>query len=102
MRFRFLGNALPVLAVRDTKGWHLDPYELIAESCCTLAGDFQVTPDHPSTLEVAATGRTSTGPGTPGRTLTYSVAHTVYGTSRGRQVCSARSAAVTPTAGSTS
>ncbi|MFE7212680.1 M1 family metallopeptidase [Streptomyces sp. NPDC057611] len=75
--FRFLGNALPVLAVHDAAGWHLDPYVSTGESFYTLAGDFQVTLDHPSALKVPATGRTRTGPGTPGRTVTHSVAHRV-------------------------
>ncbi|MFJ8541533.1 M1 family metallopeptidase [Streptomyces sp. NPDC093586] len=75
--FRFLGNALPVLAVHDATGWHLDPYVSTGESFYTLAGDFRVTLDHPSALQVPATGRTRTGPGTPGRTLTHSDAHRV-------------------------
>ncbi|MDR3082014.1 MAG: M1 family metallopeptidase, partial [Streptomyces sp.] len=75
--FRFLGNALPVLAVHDAAGWHLDPYVATGESFYTLAGDFQVTLDHPSALKIPATGITRTSPGTPGRTLTHSVAHQV-------------------------
>ncbi|MCN9242580.1 M1 family metallopeptidase [Streptomyces sp. RY43-2] len=75
--FRFLGNALPVLAVHDAAGPHLDPYVATGESFYTVAGDFQVTLDHPSTLRVPATGRTSSGPGAPGRTRTHSVAHHV-------------------------
>ncbi|MFF5481935.1 M1 family metallopeptidase [Streptomyces sp. NPDC012935] len=75
--FRFLGNALPVLAVRDSGGWHLDPYVPTGESFYTLASDFRVAIDHPATLEVPATGRTWTRPGKPGRSLTLSVAHRV-------------------------
>ncbi|MFI0813740.1 M1 family metallopeptidase [Streptomyces echinatus] len=75
--FRFLGNALPVLAVHDAKGWHLDPYVSTGESFYTLASDFSVHLDHPSTLKVPATGRTWTRRGKPGRTITHSVAHRV-------------------------
>ncbi|WP_329269856.1 M1 family metallopeptidase [Streptomyces sp. NBC_01451] len=75
--FRFLGNALPVLAVHDTKGWHLDPYVSTGESFYALAGDFRVRLDHPTALKVPATGRTWTRPGRPGRTVTHSVAQRV-------------------------
>ena len=40
--FRFLGNALPVLAVHDAKGRHLDPYVSTGESFYALASDFRV------------------------------------------------------------
>ncbi|MFF6998288.1 M1 family metallopeptidase [Streptomyces sp. NPDC008313] len=75
--FRFLGNALPVLAVRDAKGRHLDPYVAVGESFYTLTSDFRVRLDHPSALRVPATGRTRTLPGGPGRTVTLSVADRV-------------------------
>ncbi|MEU4873960.1 M1 family metallopeptidase [Streptomyces sp. NPDC021608] len=75
--FRFLGNALPVLAVHDAKGWHLDPYVALGESFYALASDFRVRLDHPSALKVPATGRTRTLPGAPGRTVTLSVADRV-------------------------
>ena len=75
--FRFLGNALPVLAVHDAKGWHLDPYVSTGESFYALASDFRVRIDHPSALKVPATGRTWTTHGEPGRTVTHSVAHQV-------------------------
>ncbi|MER7372562.1 M1 family metallopeptidase [Streptomyces lanatus] len=74
---RFLGNALPVLAVRDAKGWHLDPYVSTGESFYALASDFRVALDHPSKLKVPATGRTWSVPGGPGRSVTVSVAHRV-------------------------
>ena len=41
--YSFIGNALPVLAVRDSAGWHLDPYTNNVESFYTLASDFDVT-----------------------------------------------------------
>ncbi|MFC5220233.1 M1 family metallopeptidase [Streptomyces coerulescens] len=75
--FRFLGNALPVLAVHDAEGWHLDPYVTTGESFYTLASDFRVALDHPSHLKIPATGRTSTRAVTPGRSLTVSVARQV-------------------------
>ncbi|MFM9630565.1 M1 family metallopeptidase [Streptomyces galilaeus] len=75
--FRFLGNALPVLAVRDAKGWHLDPYVALGESFYALTSDFRVRLDHPSALKVPATGRTRTLPGGPGRSVTLSLADRV-------------------------
>ncbi|MFB7088910.1 M1 family metallopeptidase [Streptomyces sp. NPDC056296] len=75
--YRFLGNALPVLAVHDAKGWHLDPYVALGESFYALTGDFRVRLDHPSALKVPATGDTRTLPGSPGRTVTLSVANRV-------------------------
>ncbi|WP_217179108.1 M1 family metallopeptidase [Streptomyces sp. AC495_CC817] len=74
---RFLGNALPVLAVRDARGWHLDPYVALGESFYALASDFRVRLDHPTALKVPATGRTRALPGGSGRTVTLSVAHRV-------------------------
>ncbi|MCT9094006.1 M1 family metallopeptidase [Streptomyces sp. ASQP_92] len=73
--FRYLGNALPVLAVRDGRGWHLDPDVGFGESYFTLAADFRVVLDHPARLAVPATGTTTTGPGGPGRSVTVSTAH---------------------------
>ncbi|MDX3638514.1 M1 family metallopeptidase [Streptomyces sp. MB09-02B] len=74
---RFLGNALPVLAVHDAQGWHLDPYVALGESFYALASDFRVRLDHPTALKVPATGRTQALPGDRGRTVTLSVAHRV-------------------------
>ncbi len=44
-----IGNALPVLAIKDGSGWHLDPYTNNGESFYSLAADFKVTLDHPTT-----------------------------------------------------
>lgn len=55
--FSMVGNALPVLAVRDGAGWHLDPYTNNGESFYSLASDFNVTLDHPTSLLVAGHGR---------------------------------------------
>lgn len=75
--YRFLGNALPVLAVHDAKGWHLDPYVSVGESFYALTSDFRVRLDHPSSLKVPATGHTRTFPGRAGRTVTLSIAERV-------------------------
>ncbi|MDO0929250.1 M1 family aminopeptidase [Streptomyces sp. TG1A-8] len=72
--FSFIGNALPVLAVRDSVGWHLDPYTDNGESFYSLAADFRVTLDHPSTLLVPATGTSTDTPGSSGRTVTTATA----------------------------
>ncbi|WP_020392442.1 hypothetical protein [Kribbella catacumbae] len=58
--YSFFGNALPVLAVRDGAGWHLEPDVGIGESYYTLAADFVVRLNHPAAVQVPATGRTST------------------------------------------
>jgi hypothetical protein len=72
--FSFIGNALPVLAVRDGAGWHLDPYTNNGESFYSLAADFKVTLDHPSGLLVPATGTSTDTPGSSGRTVTTATA----------------------------
>ncbi|WP_328432306.1 M1 family metallopeptidase [Streptomyces sp. NBC_00453] len=75
--FSFVGNALPVLAVKDGSGWHLDPYTNNGESFYSLAADFKVTLDHPSTLLVPATGTSADTPGSSGRTVTTATASKV-------------------------
>ncbi|MGW1003769.1 M1 family aminopeptidase [Streptomyces sp. NPDC002520] len=75
--FNFIGNALPVLAVRDSAGWHLDPYTNNGESFYSLAADFKVTLDHPSGLLVPATGTSTDTPGSSGRTITTATASQV-------------------------
>jgi hypothetical protein len=72
--FSFIGNALPVLAVKDAAGWHLDPYTNNGESFYSLAADFNVTLDHPSSLLVPATGTSADTPGSSGRTVTKATA----------------------------
>lgn len=74
---RYLGNALPLLSVRDARGRHLDPDVGFGESFYTLAGDFRVALDHPSALKVPATGTTTRRANAPGRTLSTSVARGV-------------------------
>ncbi|WP_406165027.1 M1 family aminopeptidase [Streptomyces sp. NBC_00996] len=75
--FSFIGNALPVLAVKGGSGWHLDPYTNNGESFYSLAADFKVTLDHPSTLLVPATGASVDTPGSSGRTVTTATASKV-------------------------
>jgi hypothetical protein len=60
-QFSFFGNALPVLAVRDDTGWHLEPDVGIGESFYTVAADFRVQLTHTGNLVVPATGVTSDG-----------------------------------------
>ncbi|GHD89009.1 M1 family aminopeptidase [Streptomyces naganishii] len=76
-QFAFLGNALPVLAIRDADGWHLDPYTNNGESFYSLAADFDVTLDHPSALSVPATGTSQDSAGSAGRTVTRATARSV-------------------------
>ncbi|MFF2042715.1 M1 family metallopeptidase [Kitasatospora sp. NPDC058170] len=75
--YSYFGNALPVLAVRDTTGWHLDPFTDTGESFYALAADFTVVLDHPAALGVPATGRSSDTPGATGRTVTTATARQV-------------------------
>ena len=75
--YYFIGNAIPVLAVRDAAGWHLDPYTNNGESFYALASDYTVSLDHPSTISVPATGTSVDQAGASGRTVT---------TARGTQV----------------
>ncbi|MER5563626.1 M1 family aminopeptidase [Streptomyces sp. NPDC002506] len=75
--FNNIGNALPVLAIRDAAGWHLDPYTNNGESFYSLAADFKVTFDHPTGLLVPATGTSVDTPGSSGRTITTATASKV-------------------------
>jgi len=74
--YSFIGNALPVLAVRDAAGWHLDPYTNNGESFYTLISDFDVTLTHPTSLKTPATG-TSTETTSGTNTITRAVASKV-------------------------
>jgi hypothetical protein len=57
--YDFVGNAIPVLGVRDAAGQHLDPYTNNGESFYSLAGSWTVRLTHPSALKVATTGTSS-------------------------------------------
>lgn len=75
--YNFIGNAIPVLAVRDAKGWHLDPYTNNGESFYQLASNYSVTLDHPTSVLVPATGTSTDTPGSSGRTVTTATANNV-------------------------
>ncbi|MEI8412647.1 MULTISPECIES: M1 family metallopeptidase [unclassified Kribbella] len=60
-QYSFFGNALPVLAVRDNTGWHLEPDVGIGESFYTVAADFRVQLTHTGNVVVPATGVTADG-----------------------------------------
>jgi hypothetical protein len=72
--YYFIGNALPVLGIRDAKGWHLDPYTNNGESFYSLISDYDVKLDHPSSLSVPATGTSVDSAGSAGRTVTRATA----------------------------
>jgi hypothetical protein len=72
--YNYIGNALPVMDVRDGAGWQLDPYTNNGEAFYTLASDFTVTLDHPTSLLVPATGTSVDSPGSSGRTITTATA----------------------------
>ncbi len=59
--FSFFGNALPVLAVRDAVGWHLERDVGIGESFYSVAADFAVRLMHTGNLAVPSTGVLSDG-----------------------------------------
>ncbi|MFJ6102163.1 hypothetical protein ACIQHY_14320 [Streptomyces sp. NPDC092359] len=88
--YRFPGNALPLLPVRDARGPHLDPDVDFGESFLTLAGDFRVVLDHPTALVVPSTGTTTRRAGAPGRTVTTGTSRAGCGASRGRRARSVR------------
>ncbi|WP_018686034.1 putative Ig domain-containing protein [Actinokineospora enzanensis] len=71
--YNMVGNALPVLAIRDGAGWHLDPYTNNGESFYTVISDFDVTLVHPTSLLTPATG-TSTETTSGGTTTTHATA----------------------------
>jgi hypothetical protein len=74
--YSMIGNALPVLAIRDGSGWHLDPYTNNGESFYTVISDFDVTLVHPSGLLTPATGA-STETTSGSTTTTHAVASKV-------------------------
>jgi hypothetical protein len=63
-RYTNLGNAVPVLAVHDAAGWHLDRYSATGESFYSLSADWNVALKVPKGIRAATTGqvlRTSRG-----------------------------------------
>ena len=51
-----LGGALPILAVLDDGGWHLDPYVDLGESFFSLTSTYRVALDVPRGVATATTG----------------------------------------------
>ena len=51
-----VGNAIPVLAIHDLLGWHLEPYTSNGESFYSQVSDFTVTFTTPKSLALPATG----------------------------------------------
>ncbi|HEY6748345.1 MAG TPA: M1 family metallopeptidase [Mycobacteriales bacterium] len=72
--YAYIGNALPVVDVRDGGGWQLSPYTNNGEAFYTLAANFTVTLDHPTGLLTPATGTSTEAPGAAGRTVTTATA----------------------------
>ncbi len=56
-RYTNLGNAVPVLAVHDAQGWHVDPYSSTGESFYSLAASWDVTLRMPKGIRAATTGQ---------------------------------------------
>lgn len=75
--YNFIGNAIPVLAVRDGAGWHLDPYTNNGESFYQLASNYTVALDHPTSVLTPASGTSTDAPGGSGRTITTATANNV-------------------------
>jgi hypothetical protein len=75
--YNFIGNAIPVLAVRDGAGWHLSPYTNNGESFYQLASNYSVTLDHPTSVLTPTTGTATETPGASGRTITTATATNV-------------------------
>ena len=51
-----VGNAIPVLAIRDALGWHLETYTSNGESFYSQVADFTVAFTTPRALKIAASG----------------------------------------------
>jgi hypothetical protein len=57
----YFGNAIPVLAVADRRGFHLPPYTFAGESFYSLTSSWRVRLRAPAGLQVASTGTRSGG-----------------------------------------
>ncbi|MFD0632206.1 putative Ig domain-containing protein [Catenulispora yoronensis] len=75
--YNFIGNAIPVLAVHDGSGWHLDPYTNNGESFYQLISNYSVRLDHPTSVQTPTTGTATETPGASGRTITTATATNV-------------------------
>lgn len=67
------GNALPVVAQRDADGWRLPEGSPFGESFVSTWASFALRLTHPTALQVAAAGTTSTTPVDPVTSVTTSV-----------------------------
>ncbi|HZG17874.1 MAG TPA: M1 family metallopeptidase [Candidatus Bathyarchaeia archaeon] len=52
----WLGNWLPILAIKDAAGWHLDPYYPMGDPFYSDIADYHVTVTLPSGYQLASTG----------------------------------------------
>jgi hypothetical protein len=52
-----IGNAIPLLAVHDANGWHLDRYSSTGESFYSLSAGWNVTLRMPKGIRAATTGK---------------------------------------------
>jgi hypothetical protein len=52
----YFGNAIPILAVADRRGWQLPPYTFAGESFYSLTSSWRVRLRVPAGLQVASTG----------------------------------------------
>ncbi len=71
-KMALVGNAIPVLAIHDALGWHLEPYTENGESFYSQIGDFTVTFTTPKKLKIPATG-TVTSSTVSGKTRTTTI-----------------------------
>lgn len=55
----WLGNWLPILAVYDEKGWHLDPYEPIGDPFYSETADYEVHVTLPAAYQLASSATDS-------------------------------------------
>ncbi|MDO9354520.1 MAG: M1 family aminopeptidase [Solirubrobacteraceae bacterium] len=68
------GNALPVVAQRDVRGWQLPGYSQYGESFVSSWAAFDLAFHHPVSIPVAASGTTTTTPDPGGATATTTTA----------------------------
>lgn len=54
-----LGNWFPILAVHDNHGWNLHPYFPYGEAFYSLSGNFDVTFEVPTSINMIATGEST-------------------------------------------
>ncbi|MET3291737.1 UNVERIFIED_CONTAM: hypothetical protein ABID98_004307 [Brevibacillus sp. OAP136] len=72
----WLGNWLPILAVHDQRGWHLDPYYPMGDPFYSDVADYQVSVKLPVGYRVATSGDDSSAIITqtrPAKSITYQI-----------------------------